>query len=106
MLCARLILPNNTFSDYADINKVICMGNSGGGTATYYIACLEDRVKCAMPSCAVCSYDESIVSMRHCTCNFYSEYPHLFLIWATSADLSHRSILLSCRAKMTEFFSD
>lgn len=58
------------FSDYADINKVICMGNSGGGTATYYIACLEDRVKCAMPSCAVCSYDESIVSMRHCTCNF------------------------------------
>lgn len=58
------------FSNYADMNKVICMGNSGGGTVTFYASCLEDRIKCAMPSCAVCSYDESIVAMRHCTCNF------------------------------------
>ena len=26
-----------------DINKIGCMGNSGGGTATYYAACMEER---------------------------------------------------------------
>ena len=47
-----------------------CMGNSGGGTATFYAACLEPRIAKAMPSCAVCGYDGSIIPIRHCVCNF------------------------------------
>lgn len=53
-----------------DPNRILCMGNSGGGTATFYIACMEDRILGAMPSCSVCSYDESIAPIRHCTCNY------------------------------------
>lgn len=52
----------------------ICMGNSGGGTATFYASCLEERINASMPSCAVCSFEESIGAMRHCICNFV---PHI-----------------------------
>ena len=47
-----------------------CMGNSGGGTATWYAAALEPRMAKAMPSCAVCSYDGSIAPISHCICNY------------------------------------
>ena len=47
-----------------------CMGNSGGGTATWYAAALEPRLAGAMPSCAVCSYDGSIGPISHCICNY------------------------------------
>jgi len=53
----------------ADLNHICCMGNSGGGTTTFYAACLEPRISAAMPSCCVCSYDHSIAPIKHCSCN-------------------------------------
>lgn len=53
-----------------DKDKIALMGNSGGGTATYYTACLEPRIKTAMPSCSVCAFERSIVLRRHCDCNY------------------------------------
>ncbi len=64
----------NEFADKVDVNKVCCMGNSGGGTATAYACALEDRIKLAMPSCAMCTYRDSIGAMWHCTCNYV---PHV-----------------------------
>ena len=62
------------FGDVFDKDKIVLMGNSGGGTATYYTACLEERIALAMPSCAVCTYKHSIAAMKHCVCNFI---PHI-----------------------------
>lgn len=56
--------------DFIDKDNINLMGNSGGGTATFYAACLEDRIRLAMPSCAVCTYKHSIAAMEHCVCNF------------------------------------
>lgn len=53
-----------------DCEKIGCMGNSGGGTATYYAACMDERIKIAMPSCSVCTFEESIGIKRHCSCNY------------------------------------
>ena len=53
-----------------DTENLLCLGNSGGGTATFYAACLEKRIRRAMPSCAFCTYQESIVDLRHCACNY------------------------------------
>ncbi len=58
------------FSDIMDTDKICCMGNSGGGTATAYLCALEDRIKLSMPSCAVCTYKDSIGAMYHCSCNY------------------------------------
>lgn len=53
-----------------DNENIICMGNSGGGTTSFYAACLEPRIKYVMPSCAICTYEDSIAAMYHCSCNF------------------------------------
>ena len=75
---SRLIdVLENEFSDIVDINKICCMGNSGGGTATAYVAALEHRIVLAMPSCAMCTYKDSIGAVSHCSCNYVpriSEY--------------------------------
>ncbi len=56
--------------DFIDPEKICLMGNSGGGTVTYYAACLEERFALCMPSSAVCSWDMSVAVKRHCTCNY------------------------------------
>ncbi len=58
------------FSDVADPEKVICLGNSGGGTATVYAAAIDERIKISVPSCALATYAESIGAVRHCNCNY------------------------------------
>ena len=57
-------------NEYVDADNIMCMGNSGGGTATFYASCMDARIKLSMPSCAVCTYDASIMAMHHCSCNF------------------------------------
>ncbi len=52
-----------------DSDRVGCMGNSGGGTVTFYAACLEPRIKLAVPSCCFCTYADSIMRIRHCPDN-------------------------------------
>jgi hypothetical protein len=53
-----------------DMDKIFITGNSGGGTISYYSACLEDRIKFSAPSCAVCPYADSILALAHCGCNY------------------------------------
>ena len=53
-----------------DLSRIMITGNSGGGTATFYAACLDERIGFAAPSCAFCSYKTSILDILHCTCNF------------------------------------
>jgi len=54
-------------TEFIDATQIICMGNSGGGTTTFYSACYDERIQIAIPSCAVCTYDDSIVAMYHCS---------------------------------------
>ncbi len=53
-----------------DLEKIVITGNSGGGTASYYAACCDERIKISVPSCAFCTYDESILKYYHCSCNY------------------------------------
>ena len=52
-----------------DMTNIVCTGNSGGGTATYYLSCLDERITAAAPSCSICTYEDSIAAMPHCMCN-------------------------------------
>lgn len=67
-----------SFGDKVDVSAICCMGNSGGGTATAYVSALEDRIKLAMPSCAMCTYKDSIGVMPHCSCNFVPNIANIF----------------------------
>lgn len=56
--------------DCLDMSDIVCTGNSGGGTATFYLACVDERITVAMPSCSVCTFEQSIAAKRHCMCNY------------------------------------
>ena len=64
--------------DFIDKDKIMLMGNSGGGTATLYAAALDERISLAMPSCAVCTFKDSIAAMPHCVCNFVPNIARYF----------------------------
>ncbi len=65
--CAIDILAN--FPE-CDTDRIAITGNSGGGTASYYAACYDERIKICMPSSAFCPYKESILRFYHCSCNY------------------------------------
>lgn len=62
------------FTEFVDMSRIYCTGNSGGGTATFYASCVEERIAASMPSCAVCTYSRSIGACHHCICNYI---PHI-----------------------------
>lgn len=53
-----------------DRESIMITGSSGGGTASYYAACYDERIKLCAPSCSFCPYKESILDIYHCACNF------------------------------------
>ena len=54
----------------ANMRRVGVMGNSGGGTITIYAAALLPRLAFAMPSCAFCTFRDSIGAIYHCADNY------------------------------------
>ncbi len=52
-----------------DTDKIMILGNSGGGTASFYAACCDERIGIAAPGCSFCSYKTSIMNILHCVCN-------------------------------------
>lgn len=58
------------FTEFADVENIVCMGNSGGGTATLYSACIDKRIKTAISSCAISTFSKSLGIEWHCSCNF------------------------------------
>ena len=53
-----------------NLDKIAITGSSGGGTASFYAACFDERIKLACPACSFCSYKTSVLSVYHCACNY------------------------------------
>ena len=86
----------NYFGKYIDPSKIICMGNSGGGTATFYASCYDERICLSMPSCAVCTYDESIMAMWHCPCNCIPGIRNYFNMGDLGGLIAPRPVVVVC----------
>ena len=80
--------------DGLDLDDISCVGNSGGGTATYYSACFDTRIKVAIPSCAVCTYRDSIGDMWHCTCNYVPKAAKYFDMGELAALIAPRKLMV------------
>ena len=52
-----------------DADRVLMMGNSGGGVATLYGSACDVRVTVAVPSCSFCTYVGRNGLVHHCDCN-------------------------------------
>ena len=77
-----------------DKDNIVCMGNSGGGTTTFYAACIDKRITTAIPSCCYSSYDDSIAAMLHCTCNFIPNIRRYFDMGDLGGLIAPRTLIL------------
>lgn len=82
------------FTDYIDPDRILCLGNSGGGTATTYAAAMDERIKIAVPSCAVSTYADSIGAMLHCECNFVPGIAKAFDMGDLCAMIAPRALVV------------
>lgn len=76
------------------LDKLICMGNSGGGTTTFYAACIDKRIKFALPCCAFCTYLNSIVEMSHCPCNYIPSVARYFDMGDLAGLIAPRNLIV------------
>lgn len=53
-----------------DPKRIGCMGNSAGGTVSFYAACVEPRIRLAVVSCSFCAFAESWLKFPHCACGY------------------------------------
>lgn len=77
-----------------DESNIMCMGNSGGGTTTYYVSCIDERIKLSMPSCSVCTYKDSIAAMHHCCCNYIPNIAKYFDMGDLGGLLAPRKLIV------------
>ncbi len=82
------------FKDKLDLEDITLLGTSGGGTATYYAACYDQRIKTAVPTCALSTYRDSIGDMWHCTCNYIPHIARYFDMGELSALIAPRKLLV------------
>lgn len=77
-ICRLIDVLEAEFHDLLNLEVLCCVGHSGGGTAVTYTAALEDRIKLVMPSCAMCTFKDSIGAMHHCACNYVPKIANYF----------------------------
>lgn len=77
-----------------DLEDIFITGNSGGGTASYYAACVEERIKLSAPSCAVCNYKGSILDIFHCSCNHIPDIFNWFEMGDVSCLIAPRKLVV------------
>ena len=89
----------NHFSDLIDLDDISLMGSSGGGTASYYAACLDERIKCVMPSASICTWEESIFALLHCLCNYVPHIAEYFNMGDIGGMIAPRGLVIVNGAK-------
>ena len=91
------------FAERVNTENILCMGNSGGGTVTFYASCMDDRIKVAMPSCSVCEFEDSIVPFYHCCCNYVPGIRKYFEMGDLACLMADRALVIVCGIKDPDF---
>lgn len=82
------------FKENVTENGSILMGMSGGGTATYYTACLYDRFDTYVPAVCLCSFRESIIEIEHCVCNYIPNIAKYFDMGDLSTMIAPKRLII------------
>ena len=77
-----------------DMSRIGLMGNSAGGTTSYYTAAVDERVKVVMPSCAVGEFACSFLKYHHCVCGFLPDFCNWFDMPDLAAAIAPRPLVM------------
>lgn len=88
----------DTLSHFPEVDKqrISIMGQSGGGTAAYHAAALEPRIRSVLTSCAFNRYDQSILPIYHCCCNYVPGFLENFEMCDLAMLIAPRPLLVVC----------
>ncbi len=56
--------------DYVNAERIVILGNSGGGTTSLFTGALDKRIWASVVSCYFNTFRRSILAMYHCACNY------------------------------------
>ena len=82
------------FEDYLNLDDISILGNSGGGTASYYSACYDEIIKNVVVNCAISTYKDSIAAVWHCSCNYIPHSAEFFDMGELSSLVAPRKLLI------------
>ena len=99
----RILDAVSTHFSQIDMTDIVCTGNSGGGTATYYLACCDERIGVAMPSCSVCTYETSIAARSHCMCNHIPSIRKYFEMGDVGGLIAPRKLIVAGGSEDKDF---
>lgn len=77
-----------------DPGKLVCTGQSGGGTATLFATALDTRFAVSIPSCYFCTFEHSILAMSHCDCNYAPGLLNLCEMYDVAGLIAPRPLLI------------
>jgi cephalosporin-C deacetylase-like acetyl esterase len=77
-----------------DPERILCMGDSGGGIISYYAAAADKRISCSMPICGFAPYAESIGRIQHCEDNYLPSALRYFDMQDLSGLIAPRPLLI------------
>lgn len=80
--------------DDVDGERIVILGNSGGGTMSLFAAACEPRIAASVPSCYFCTFAESIGSIWHCECNYVPGIMTLGEMWNVGGMVAPRPMLI------------
>ena len=91
------------FKEHLNLDDITVIGNSGGGTATYYSACFDERIKMAVSACSICTYKDSIANRWHCSCNYIPRAAEYFDMGELACLIAPRKLLV-CNGETDSIF--
>ena len=89
-----------------DLDNIVITGNSGGGTASFYAACLDERIKICAPSCSFCPYPQSVLKFYHCSCNYIPQAFRWFDMQDLTCLIAPRKLIIVAGRYDTAFLID
>jgi dienelactone hydrolase len=76
-----------------DATRVLMMGNSGGGVATFYAAACDERITVAVPSCSFTTYTSPNGYIYLCDCNIVPGILEFGETWDVAGLIAPRYLL-------------
>ena len=80
--------------DFVDAAKICVVGNSGSATAAYYSACVDERIFAAIACSGVATWESSIATFSHCTCNYIPKIANFFDMGDVGGLIAPRKLVL------------
>ncbi|QLG28840.1 acetylxylan esterase [Halorarum halophilum] len=78
-----------------DVDRLAITGHSGGGVVTLFAAALDDRLSPVAPCASVCPFEDSLVPIDHCVCNYVPGIRRLGEVWDFAGLIAPRPLLVA-----------